>query len=322
VGLPVAAAALAILAGFSTHGAAVGAYAVRTVPEPSSRPLALVLVAVATGLLASAALRLAPRRRQAEADPTGPILAGGVLMLAVAGLYEVVLGVGGARGISLSELPRAIGFSLILLAAVGYEPQARARLAKAAALAERRRIAQDLHDGLAQDLAFIAAHAPSLVEEMGEEHPIVIAAGRALAISRATINHLSDPAGASAGESLEAVAQELRERFDIAIAVDVQLADDLDPQAREHVTRISREAIANAARHGGARNVSVSLRRLELAVVLRVVDDGSGLTGADGDAAPEGFGLESMRERAAALGGYLSLHRPQRGGTELEVVFR
>lgn len=322
IGLPVTAAALAILAGFFTRGVAIGVDTFTTVPDPSSKPLALALVVIATGLLGAAALALTYGRRQAEADPTAPTLVGGLLMMAVAGLYEVVLGVGSARGVSLSELPRAIGFSFILLAAVGYEPQARARLAKAAALTERRRIARDLHDGLAQDLAFIAAHASSLVEDIGEDHPVVIAARRALTISRVTINDLSDPAGASARESLEAVAQELRERFDIAIAVDVQLAADLDPQAREHVTRISREAIANAARHGGARNVSVSLRRLELAVVLRVVDDGCGLTDADGDTAHEGFGLGSMRDRAAALGGYLSLHRPQRGGTELEVVFR
>jgi signal transduction histidine kinase len=209
----------------------------------------------------------------------------------------------------------------VLLAATRHEPRARARVAEAAALAERRRVARDLHDGLAQDLAFIAAHGPALSEELGDDHPLVIAARRALATSRSTITGLCDPAEASAGQALEAVAQELREQFDVAIAVNVAGEIDIEPRAREHVARISREAIANAVRHGGARNVSVTLGRLERATVLRVVDDGCGLDAND-CAAPEGFGLGSMRERAAALGGYLSVHQPRHGGTELEVVFR
>ena len=55
----------------------------------------------------------------------------------------------------------------------------------------------------------------------------------------------------------------------------------------------------------------VSLRDAPTGVALRVVDDGCGIAGADGVAAPEGFGLSSMRERAAALGGQLSV-RPAR----------
>ena len=86
------------------------------------------------------------------------------------------------------------------------------------------------------------------------------------------------------------------------------------------MTRIAREAIANAARHGGARNVVVSLRNASAGVALRVVDDGCGIAGADGVVAPEGFGLSSMRDRAAALGGHLSVRPARRGGTELEVV--
>ena len=86
------------------------------------------------------------------------------------------------------------------------------------------------------------------------------------------------------------------------------------------MTRIAREAIANAARHGGARNVIVSLRQIDAGIALRVVDDGCGIASTDLDPAPEGFGLRSMRERAAALGGELNVRQPARGGTELEVV--
>ena len=120
----------------------------------------------------------------------------------------------------------------------------------------------------------------------------------------ATISELTDPEGASAHESLEAVAQELRDRFAVTIAVDTSAPQvDLEPRAREHVTRIAREAIANAARHGGAQNVVVSLTTHGRGVALRVVDDGCGIAQAHSDPVHDGFGLRSMRERAAALGG-------------------
>lgn len=187
-------------------------------------------------------------------------------------------------------------------------------------MAERRRVALDLHDGLAQDLAVIAVHGPSVAREIGDDHPVVIAARRALAVSRGTISELTDPEGASAHESLEAVAQELRERFAVTVAVDTQLQVELEPGVREHVTRIAREAIANAVRHGRAQNVVVSLRHADRGVALRIIDDGCGFTQADSESVHDGVGLRSMRERATALGGHMRIARAKRGGTELEVV--
>ena len=110
---------------------------------------------------------------------------------------------------------RTLAFALILAGGVSASARCTPGRPKATALAERRRVARDLHDGIAQDLAFIAAHGPRFVEELGDDHPVVIAARRALAISRSTISELSDPTGATAHESLEAVAQELGERFGI-----------------------------------------------------------------------------------------------------------
>jgi signal transduction histidine kinase len=243
-----------------------------------------------------------------------------MILLAGAGFSSLLVGSLAAGRIGAGELLRAVACAAILLAAVIRERQVHARMSKASALAERRRVARDLHDGIAQDLAFIAAHGPRFVEELGDDHPVVVAARRALALSRSTISELSDPDGATAHEALQAVGQELGERFEISIAVNAQLERDLSHHERENVTRIVREAIANAARHGGARNVVVSLRQDQTGIALRVVDDGCGIKGAEQAPAPEGFGLRSMRERAAALGGQLSVRQPRRGGTELEVV--
>jgi signal transduction histidine kinase len=217
---------------------------------------------------------------------------------------------------------RLLAFALILAGAVRLELQMRIGVARAAAIAERRRVARDLHDGLAQDLAFIAAHSERLAESMGDEHPVALAATRALALSRGTITELSDWGLTPTYEALESIAHELRARFEIAIAVDARLDADLEPSTRDHVARIAREAIANAARHGRAENVIVSLKRTDDGLALRVRDDGCGMWGETGFKDPEGFGLRSMRERAAGLGGYLTVRQRETGGTELEVVFR
>jgi signal transduction histidine kinase len=312
----VVAAVGALVVGGQGQEAATGA---ATVAGSFAHPQLLILALIAAGPLAYAATGFA-RRYRIEADRGAALLAIAMMLLAFVSMSHLVtLSVSPGR-VGPGEGLRMIAFALLLAAAATAERRARARQARGAALAERRRVARDLHDGLAQDLAFIAAHGPRIAQEMGDEHPIVIAARRALAISRNAISELSDPEGATAHESLEAVAQELRDRFDVAIAVDAHLDADLPSAAREHVSRIAREAIANAARHGGARNVVVSLRSAPNGVALRVVDDGCGIAGADGEAAPEGFGLSSMRERAAALGGHMSVRPARRGGTELEVV--
>ncbi len=284
-----------------------------------THPQLLLLALAAAGPLAYAATGFV-RRYRIEGDRGAALLAVAMMSLAFVSLSHLVTLSASPGRVGPGEGLRVTAFALLLAAAATAERRVRARLARSAALAERRRVARDLHDGLAQDLAFIAAHGPRIAQEMGDEHPVVIAARRALAISRSTISELSDPEGATARESLEAVAQELRDRFDVAIAVDAQLDADLPSDAREHVSRIAREAIANAARHGGARNVIVSLRNESTGVALRVVDDGCGIADAAGVAAPEGFGLSSMRERAAAVGGRLTVRPARRGGTELEVV--
>jgi signal transduction histidine kinase len=284
-----------------------------------SHPVEFLLVIGATGLFLYAASGFA-RRQRAEGDRVAGLLATAVILTAGASFSHLLPASLVPGRIDLGVVLGALASAAILAVAVLGERQAHARLARATALAERRRVARDLHDGIAQDLAFIAAHGPRFAEELGDEHPVVIAARRALAISRSTISDLSDAEGSTAHEALEAVAQELRDRFGIAIAVDAQLHAELESGARDHVTRIAREAIANAARHGQARNVIVSLRHTEDGVALRILDDGCGIAGPGSDTAPEGFGLRSMRERAAAMGGQLSVRQPRRGGTELEVV--
>lgn len=293
--------------------------ATRSLAADVGHPRLLVLVVAATGLLLYAGAGFA-RRQILESDQVAGLIGMATVLMAGAGFADAASGSVSPGQIGTSEGLRALACALILAAAVVAERRVHARMSKATALAERRRVARDLHDGIAQDLAFIAAHGPRFAGELGDEHPMVIAARRALAIARSTISELSNPDGATAREALDAIARELGERFGIAVAVNAQLDRDLEAPQREHVTRIAREAIANAARHGGATNVIVSLRHTETGTALRVVDDGCGIAGGENAPAPDGFGLRSMRERADALGGELHVRQPRKGGTELEVV--
>ncbi|MBV9797716.1 MAG: hypothetical protein JO039_06700, partial [Solirubrobacterales bacterium] len=248
------------------------------------------------------------------------LLAGGAVLLAAAGLYFLALPWLSPQWITPHEGLRILAFGLIVAAAARQERAVRARMVRAAEIAERQRVARDLHDGIAQDLAFIAAHGPWMAEALGAEHPVTVAARRALAVSRGTISDLSDSDSMTTRDALEAIAYELRGRFQMAIAVDADVHADLPSDSREHLLRIAREAIANAGRHGRAKNVLVSLRQTRNGLALRIRDDGCGLRSVTPSGSLEGFGLRSMRERAATLGGQLNVRERGSGGTELEVI--
>lgn len=260
------------------------------------------------------------RRASDERGLVLSLFAGAALLLGAARLYYLTLPWVGPDQVSIREVLRLLAFGFIFAAALRRDRELRDEATRAATFAERRRVARDLHDGLAQDLAFIASHGAKVVEQLGEEHPLSRAVRHALAVSRDTIVELSEKRSTSPRETLEAIAHELGERFETRIVVDVAPALALTFDTRDQVARITREAIANAARHGGAKHILVSLKPLGLASVLRVVDDGCGI-GRPGDQSAEGFGIRSMRERADALGGTFSVRPAGTKGTNLEVIF-
>jgi signal transduction histidine kinase len=321
VGVSLVAVAIAELLGLALGGLLVFGvnHPVPGIEEALNRPVGVVLVLICGGLLTFAAFALARSHEREHGRDRGlALLAGAAVLLAASRLYFLPLPWLSSDFVSPREGLRLLAWALVLGAVVRQELAIRADIARAAAAAERRRVAQDLHDSLAQDLALIAAHGPLMANQFGGEHPVIIAARRALAVSRGTISYLSDPARATTREALDAVADELRARFEIAITVDGGLRTEPAPYVREDLSRIAREAIANSARHGGAQYVIVSLRQDAEGITMRVSDDGRGISAESGD--DEGFGLGSMRERAAALGGQLSIKRSGKRGTELEVA--
>ena len=199
-------------------------------------------------------------------------------------------------------------------------------MARDALSAERLRIAQDLHDGLAQDLAFIAAHSERLAREFGAD-PLGIAAQRALDASRRKIVDLSASTASSTEAALRDVAAEFGSRFGVAVTVNVDpgaSASRVEPSERERheLVRIAREAIANAVRHGGAHNVTVRLGSRRDNLLLRISDDGCGFGAANGKTAGTGLGMRTMRERAKSVGGQLVTRTRESGGAEVEILSR
>jgi signal transduction histidine kinase len=190
-----------------------------------------------------------------------------------------------------------------------------------AALEERGRVARELHDGVAQEVLYLLAQARKLrAQRPGPEADRLLAAAeRALAESRSAISALRAPLDEPLPAALARIGGELGRRLELDVRVEAKADVAVAPAVRDALARIVGEALANAARHGGARRATIELRAGPPARVL-VRDDGRGF---DPDPAclPAGaFGLQSMRERAAAVGARAQIRSAPGAGTEVEVT--
>ena len=284
-------------------------------------PVWLSVNALSGGVLLVSGIAFVARAGPSDRDAR--LLAGAAFLLAAGGLEYLAMPAVAADWVTPAVVIRVGAYGLLLAVAFRRDVRSRQEGKWAAISEERQRIARDLHDGLAQDLALIAAHGPELLSELGPEHPLVIAARRTLAASRGAIVDLSASAAPTTGAALRQVADELEDRFGVHVNVHIKpdnwqaARNDLERAKREEVVRIAREAIVNAVRHGGAHRIDVELdyRGPEL---LRVSDDGCGI-GANPVRSGGGFGLPTMRARAESIGGRLVTRRSADGGTQLEL---
>jgi signal transduction histidine kinase len=284
----------------------------------AAHPVELGLVLTTAFVLVVAALAFLRRRSGRLEDR---LLGAAAFLLAGATLQYLAMPVVATDWVTPREGLRLGAYLLVLGSAFTRYDRARRRRAQEAISSERQRIARDLHDGLAQDLACIAAQSQRLDAKLGPDHPLMVAARHALAASRGTITDLWASTASSTEAALRLVASELEHRYGVQVRVRIESDAGLDgdrdvePSCRENLVRIAREAVVNAAVHGGARHVEVVLRRQGHDIRLRVIDDGRGIT----DSRALGFGLRTMQARAASLGGRLSAHKRAEGGTELEL---
>ena len=194
-------------------------------------------------------------------------------------------------------------------------------------LQERARLARELHDAVSQKLFGVRAKATAaavLVERdpdraVAEIRSVATLAGQAHAELRAVIDGLAPPdlaAGGLAG-SLRSYARLAGTSYGVAVRV---IAGDLPALGAEReaaVYRVAQEALHNALRHSGAAEVRISLTARQGRVILEVADDGRGFAA---KAPPDGLGLPSMRERAAAIGGSLTIRSAPGQGTTVKLT--
>jgi signal transduction histidine kinase len=189
----------------------------------------------------------------------------------------------------------------------------------AASLEERRRLARDVHDGLAQEISFIARNV-RLLREHGAEPQLVDrilrAVARAQEESRRVVGALAALPDQSLDQALAQAVQEAAQRYGASVDMELASGISLSPREKEAVVRIASEAVANAAEHSGAEVLRIYLERADAGMRLGVEDDGSGF---DEEQPRSGFGLVTMRERAEALGGKLRIDSRRGAGTKVEL---
>jgi signal transduction histidine kinase len=221
-----------------------------------------------------------------------------------------------------ADVLRFLFYLMLLVGGIREINGYRRRSALLAVVEERRRLARDLHDGLAQELAFISRAA----KQLGDPDPelpgrLAAAAERALRESRQVIAALATPADEPLEAVIERVAHDAAARFGIDLDLDLASGVRLDPARAEALLRITGEAVANAACHSGSNPIRVVLRWQRGRPCLQVIDRGKGFA-PDLEREPGmGFGLTSMSERAAAVGARLQVKSAVGAGTTVEVAF-
>ncbi len=279
------------------------------------QPLALVAQCLTMGLFAAASVGFL--RRAARSDDRLPgTLAAASAVGAFAALNYFVFPSLYSQWIYSGDILSFV-FYVLIFAGVARELNGYWRdLARAAVVEERRRIARDLHDGLAQELAFIATQS-RLLGPGSREQRLVSAADRALDESRRAIDALTKPLGQPLDVIVATAAGEVAMRAGARLTLDLQPGIATTPEVREAVRRIVREVTVNATEHGKATRVMIALEGNGSGLHLSIRDDGAGF---DTAAPTEGFGLISIRERAAALGGDVTVSSEPGAGTTVEVV--
>jgi two-component system, NarL family, sensor histidine kinase UhpB len=201
---------------------------------------------------------------------------------------------------------------------------------KARIEAERRAIARELHDELAQGITAVRALAGAIAQRTTEQAALhghaqsIVAVTGQMQDGVRTILHRLRPRhamdGLGADETLRRYLQVWQQHYpDIALGATLAAGPaPLGDELVQTVLRLVQEGLTNVARHAAASRVDIALRRQDGYLELVLSDNGRGLGAALAGGGP-GFGLAGMRERVAAHAGELSFDSGDGGGTRLRV---
>ncbi|KRM88281.1 sensor histidine kinase [Lacticaseibacillus thailandensis] len=202
---------------------------------------------------------------------------------------------------------------------------------EAVVVAERQRIARELHDSVSQQL-FAAMMLLSTMRAVVEAKPALADGGllkqldtiervinAAQSEMRALLLHLrpTSLAGKPLRTGIIGLLKELQTKINITIKWDI--ADvHLATTTEDHLFRIVQELLSNTLRHAEAKQLEVYLNTVGSNVVLRMIDDGVGFDTTTADNAGS-YGLNNIEERAHSLGGTVKIISFPGQGTSVEV---
>src|SRR5262249_51549510 len=195
---------------------------------------------------------------------------------------------------------------------------------------EQRRIGHDLHDGVCQQLVGISYLTESLADQLHEKK--AEESGVAERIAYLLNNALMQTRGVARGlfpvrleeNGLVSALEELCANANQLFEVKCRFTCENGPEWVEngialHLYYIVQEAIANAAKHGKATNLQITLQRANDRFALSVQDDGAGF--APNGKASTGMGLRIMHYRARVIGATLEVKSQSGKGTQVTCLF-
>jgi signal transduction histidine kinase len=284
------------------------------------QPALLIGLQAATALLNLLALiGFGVRFRDSDEDLDRWLALGSTLML-FSSLHSMFTPLLSSEYVSQGDFLRVLGFAVLL---VGVWRAIRFSEFGRAVAEERARVAREIHDGLAQYLFAISAHASMLESGAAPETILPQLKEAALAAQQEAKFAVLALSSASGNAPFDAALRRYVDFLTADGAIEVDLEIDkgtrLGPDEQIELFRIVQEGLANARKHAGARRVVVRIGQLYGERFVRISDDGVGF---DGEAKGAGQGLKNMRERAASIGGSFTVSSAPGRGTALQVVLR
>ena len=240
---------------------------------------------------------------------------------------------GEVRWMRVSSLPimdedRVSGFQGVMTDITGIK-RVEEQLERAAALAERQRLARELHDSVTQTLYGIDlfSNATEQAMELGKTERAMENVQQIKELSQSALGDMRLLIFELQPQILEekGLATALQERLDLVegrsgLNTNIRVIGErpLDPSIETELYAVATEALNNTLKHSGAEHVSVVLEYEEDSVSLTISDDGNGF---DRDAPDlnKGFGLLNMEERITRIRGGFSLESSPGAGTKVKV---
>jgi signal transduction histidine kinase len=199
-----------------------------------------------------------------------------------------------------------------------------------ARLAERTRIAQDLHDTLLQGLVSASMQLHVANDQISSDSPAKPMVGRVMQLMTQVIEEGRDAvrglrSTSGNADDLETAFSQIGPEFGNEVVKDYRIIVEgtprqLHPLIRDEAYRIGREALVNAFHHAQASKIEVELDYANKHLRILVRDNGSGIDAAVLQAGRDGhWGLAGMRERAESIGARLKVWSRAQAGTEVEL---